>query len=367
MNEPNLSPRTISDKYRFVDASDAAALEAALKASLTGTSDTVSAYEARLAAVFRSKHALAVSSGGAALSVSLFAAGVQPGDEVILTPTSPLCTVYPILAAQAVPVFCDTQADNFGADLGSLEQLITPRTRAIIDIPMWGYPTPAEELQRLAKTRGIPLIFDLAHSHGTTFAGQPLSAYADLSCFSTHERKILSTGEGGFILSDDEAILGRCRSYTRFGNLNGQDFGLNYKLGALQAALGTARLESMSVQLELRSENARKIAAQIRHPAVREFRILPNSSPSYYFMLIESDLADTQRFIDHLDAHGIPSDIKRYGCRNLYEFPLLSAYRRDCPNASALLKRITTLPVHPGISDTDIAHMAEAINAYTGT
>lgn len=366
MPEIALSQRNVSDKYRFTEPSDVHALEAALKTSLTGTSDTVTAYEERLRQWFSSAHAIAVSSGGAALSVALFAAGVQPGDEVVLTPTCPLCTVYPVLGMQAVPVFCDTQPENFSVELTDLERVVTPRTKAIIDIPMWGYPTPAAALRDFASSRGIPLIFDLAHSHGTTYQGRHLSSYADLSCFSTHERKLVSTGEGGFILTDDAKLAERCRSYTRFGNLNGRDFGLNYKLGALAAGLGISRISVLGRQLELRRENARNLAGAIRHPAVREFSILSDSRPSYYFMLLTNDFAAPTGFVDYLDANGIPSDIKRYGCKNLYEFPLLASFRRECPQGAALLRRLTTIPVHPGVSEADIAYVAEVINAYRG-
>uniref|UniRef100_UPI00197ECBA6 DegT/DnrJ/EryC1/StrS family aminotransferase n=1 Tax=Pseudomonas viridiflava TaxID=33069 RepID=UPI00197ECBA6 len=111
------------------------------------------------------------------------------------------------------------------------------------------------ELHSLTQALGIKLILDLAHSHGTTLNGQPLSRFGDISCFSTHERKPLAAGEGGFILTDDVALAKRCRDYSRFGNLNGKDFGLNYKLAALPAALGGSRLASLSGQIEKRRAN----------------------------------------------------------------------------------------------------------------
>jgi DegT/DnrJ/EryC1/StrS aminotransferase family len=136
-------------------------------------------------------------------------------------------------------VFVDTRAHGFGADPASVRAALTPRTKAIIDIPMWGYHTEVDELHALTQAAGIKLVLDLTHSHGTTLHGRPLSHYdGDVSCFSTHERKPLATGEGGFILTGDDELAQRCRDYSRFGNLNGKDFGLNYKLAALPAALG---------------------------------------------------------------------------------------------------------------------------------
>jgi perosamine synthetase len=300
------------------------------------------------------------------LSVAMYAAGVRPGDEVLLTPTSPLCTVYPILAHQAVPVFCDTRRDNFGMDLGDLERAVTPRTRLIVDIPMWGYPSYAAELAKVARNHEIRTLFDLAHAHGAKQEGKHLSAHADLSCFSTHDRKILSTGEGGFILTNNADLADVCRSYSRFGNLNGKDLGLNYKLGALAAAIGSSRLRLLDGHLAARQRNAQRIASGIRNPRVKEFPVVPGGTPSYYFMLLSLGFRDNRAFIDYLDAHGIPSDIKRYGCKALYRSPLLERYARRCPNAEALLASITTIPVHPAMRAEQCDRIVSVINSYVG-
>lgn len=359
--------KVISDKYRPPYADDLAALSSALERGISGTSDTVETYEAALAAYFDSPYAIAVSSGGAAISVALAAVQVQAGDEVVLTPTCPLCTVYPIIAAGATPVFVDTSPDGFGIDLDDLERVVTKRTRAIIDIPMWGYPTPVDQLQARARALGIPLILDLAHSHGSTLHGRALSAYGDISCFSTHERKPLATGEGGFMLTADPVLAKRIRDYSRFGNLNGRDFGLNYKLGALPAALGTNRLPYLDQQLAKRRANAGRLLAQLDHPQVRESTLIEGGRTNYYFLNLRLSFGDNKKFIDYLDANGVPSDIKRYGCCCLYEFPALQQYRRDCANGAALLGSMTTIPVHPDLTDADMDHIAGLINAYRET
>ncbi|WP_205902195.1 DegT/DnrJ/EryC1/StrS family aminotransferase, partial [Pseudomonas viridiflava] len=177
----------VSDKYRPVYADDLLTMQQTLERPLSGTSDVVGEYESKLATWFDAQHAIAVSSGGAALSVAIYASGVGPGDDVLLTPSCPLCTIYPIIAAGANPIFVDTRSHGFGADPASIKARITPQTKAIIDIPMWGYPSEVDELHSLTQALGIKLILDLAHSHGTTLNGQPLSRFGDISCFSTHE------------------------------------------------------------------------------------------------------------------------------------------------------------------------------------
>lgn len=354
----------ISDKYRPMYPDDIESIGGALRGSLSGTSDTVAAYESALSNWFESQYAVAVSSGAAAISVALAAAGVKRGDEVLLTPTCPLCTVFPVISAGATPVFVDTRRRSFGMDPDDLMAVLNARTRAIIDIPMWGYPTEVDELSRMASDLKLPLILDLAHSHGSTLHGRPMSDYGDMSCFSTHERKLLATGEGGFILTKHRHLADRCRDYSRFGNLNGADFGLNYKLAALPAALGTTRLLQLEDQINVRRRNANYIVQRLTSAHVRERPIVAGGVPNYYFLNLELSFKDNARFIDYLDAKGVPSDIKRYGCRCLYEYPAVAEYKRECPNGTALLKHMTTIPVHPALKTEELDYMVNLINGY---
>jgi perosamine synthetase len=210
----------------------------------------------------------------------------------------------------------------------------------------------------------LPLILDLAHAHGAMLGRRHLSTYSDMACYSTHDRKILSTGEGGFVLTDDQAMTATLRSFIKFGHLNGRDFGLNFKLSGAQAALGTSRLVHLSELLATRRGNAQAIVAGLRHNGIWEMETPDGAVPSYYFMLLRFTLGDGPDFLDHLDRYGVPSDIKRYGCKPLYEFPALAAYGRPCPNATHLLNSVTTIPEHPGIAAADLAHMVAVINAY---
>ena len=354
----------LSDKFRDLDPTDVSAVTMALSDGLSGTSQTVQAYEAALQIWFESDHAVAVSSGGAAISVALFAAGVRPGDEVVLPPTAPLCTIFPIIAAHASPVFCDVRADGLGMDLEDLGRVLTPRTRAVIEVPMWGYPTALVDLQDFARDAGVRLILDLAHSHGSRLHGRHLSAFGDISCFSTHERKPLATGEGGFILTDDSELAQLGRSYSRFGDLDGVHFGLNYKLGGLQAALGRSRLARLADQIASRQDNARALLGRLINPRVAELQVPPGGEPNYYALLLKLGFRDNAAFLRHLDAHGVPSDLLRYGGKQLYQTPAAAAYARQCPNAEKLFASLTTVPVHPGISGPQLEHIAKVVNDY---
>ncbi|WP_163779997.1 DegT/DnrJ/EryC1/StrS family aminotransferase [Myxococcus vastator] len=353
---------SIPPSFHQRDASDATYLSAFLHRDLSGTGDVVLAYEAALRSWFGAAAAVSVSSGSAAVMVALGALGLRPGDEVVVPPTAPLCTVYPILAMGGVPVFCDTREDGFGLDLDDLESVVGPRTRAIIEVPMWGYPTPLIPLRAFADDLRLPLVLDLAHGHGIRLSGRPLWTYGHLATFSTHESKFLSTGEGGFILTDDADLAKAARRFSRRGGLNGRHLGLSLTLCGLQAALGLRRLRLLNEHLRVRGQNARHILKQLTQPQLQELPVTSGGEPNYYFLVLRHRGGSAHDLIEQLAAQGIPSDIRRYRCRPLYEFPILSAYRHPCENARRLLGSMTTIPVHPSLTTTELDRIAAAIN-----
>ncbi len=355
----------ISDKYLFSNPCDLESIKKTLEMKkLSGTSDIVDEYENKLTSFFKSKYAIAISSGSAALQTALFVLGIRQGDEVVIASTCPSMSVFPILYTGADLIFCDTDNDNFGFNMDSLERAITSKTKAVIDVPMWGYPTDVERLQRFLNPRNIPLILDLAQAHATKINNNYLSYYGDISCFSTHDRKILATGEGGFILTDNEDYHKKAKSFIQFGNMNGIDFGLNYKLGALQAALGLARIDHVPEQISIRRDNARYITDNINNPRVRPFRIVEGGQPNYYALLLSLSFDDNIKFIKFLDFNGIPSDIIRYDYKVLYRYPIFSKFERACLSSEKLVQNITTIPVHPGMNKNELDYIISTINGY---
>lgn len=354
----------ISDKYIFSDSGDAKVLKSVLdlKKGLSGTNDVVSQYENALANFFKSKFAIATSSGTAAIQVALFSLGVRSGDEVIISPTCPSMSVLPVIFAGAKPVFCDICKNNFGLDVNELKKVITAKTRAVIEVPMWGYPTRVDILKNFLNKKSIPLILDLAQAHGAMLNGKYLSDYGDVSCFSTHDRKILPTGEGGFILTNKGDIAKSSKGFTQFGNMDGKNFGLNYKLSALQSAIGLNRIKHINVQLEKRKRNALYVTSKINNGCIKEFDIVDGGAPNYYTLLLKFDAKNNQGMIKKMVDKGVPSDIIRYDYRVLYEYELFKKYGRKCRNAENLVKSITTIPVHPGLKKKELDYIINVIN-----
>ena len=340
---------------------DVDAVACALKNGLSGSGELIEAYEVALKAWFGAKHAIAVSSGSAAVMTALAATDVRVGQEVVMNPTAPLCTAYPVLAHGGTPVFCDTPPNNLGLDLDDLIRVVGRRTGAIIDAPMWGYPTHAEALRDLARELGKPLILDLAHGHGVRIADRHLWTYGDIACFSTHESKIISTGEGGFLLTDDARLADRARAFRQYGDLHGHRRGLNLKLGGLQAALGVARLARLSDDLAMRRSNAARLRGAISGPGLREFPVVASGEPNYFVLLVQKVDGAAAPLIDHMYSFGIPSDLRRYPCRPLYEFQLLRDQKRPTPQAAEVLASITTIPVHSDLGESELSTLEGAL------
>lgn len=343
-------------------------MHSALPKSLEGfyadeDNTAITAYESALKNYFGATYCLALSSGTASLLAALVAVGSTRGCQVVAPPTAPLCTAYPILSTGSTLAFGDIRPGNFGLDVNGLFRIAGNDTRAIVEVPMWGYATPAEALRDFAADRDIPLIFDLAHCAGTTLHGRPLSDYCDIACFSTQKHKIFSTGEGGFLLTNNEAYYQRALMYTRMGELNGRDFGLNFKISSAQAQAGIAALETISHNLRTRRNNSTRITSGITNPAVAEVEVIAGSEPSYQRLLLQSKKA-SRALAAHLVSRGIPSDMHKYGIKPLYDYPILQQLKTPCPNAEQMLSVTSTVPVHHAYREQDLAYIIDAINSF---
>ncbi|HEY2381086.1 MAG TPA: DegT/DnrJ/EryC1/StrS family aminotransferase [Terriglobia bacterium] len=330
---------------------------------LSGKGSLVTEYEMALRTCFHSPFAVGLSSGAAALTVALKTLGISEGDEVLLPATCPMCTVFPIQMTGARIRLCDIQENNFGLDLDDADGQIGPKTKAIIGVPMWGYPTPLRQLQNFARNRQIPLVLDLAHAHGSLFEGKHLSEYCDIACFSTHNIKVLSTGEGGFLLTPREDYFEKAVSYSRFGWLNGEDFGVNFKLGSVLAAVGLHRLGKLAENLAQRTRNARFICESLQNPNLFPLPVVEGGIPNYYHLILKVR-KDNRRLLDYMGRKEIPSDVLRYNVQPVYRYPILRNLERSCQRADRLLRTITTVPVHPGLSRDHLDYIVESLNAF---
>ncbi|QOC94615.1 DegT/DnrJ/EryC1/StrS family aminotransferase [Micromonospora craniellae] len=325
---------------------------------LSGGAQVLPLYERALAARFGAARAIAVNSGTSALHAALVAFDVRPGTEVLVPATAPLPTAMPILTCDATPVLVDTLPNSLALDPTDLQRKLTPRTRAVITLPLWGYPNDERAITGLLADAGIPVIEDAAQAHGTRIANQHAGTLGQVGCFSTHDRKLLSTGEGGFVLTNDHDLADRIDHYTHLGHLRG-GHGVNYKLAGPLAAIGLRRLARLDAQLAQRRRNVERILTAL--PAAGLLRELPygvQDKPNYYNLVLIATARQAE-IADAFHRAGLPPDSIRWRYQPLYHQPLFQPYATACPNAEHLATATIQLPVHPQLSEATVAWIAD--------
>jgi perosamine synthetase len=207
-------------------------------------------FEAACANRFGRRHAIAVTNGSAALDAAVAALGLGPGDEVIVPTFTIISCAAAVVRAGATPIFVDADPVTWCVDPALVEAAISPRTKAIMPVHIYGLPCDMDPLLALADRHGLAVIEDAAEAHGQTYKGRPCGSFGDISTLSFYANKHVTTGEGGMILTDDTTLAARCRSlrnlyFTAERRFVHEEIGWNLRMGSLQAALGIAQLERL--------------------------------------------------------------------------------------------------------------------------
>jgi len=284
---------------------------------------------------------------------------------VLVPATAPIATAMPILTCGATPVIVDTAPGSLALDPADVQAKLTPTTKAAISLPLWGYPTDDTATAALLATAGVPLIEDACQAHGTKLRDRYAGTAYRAGCFSTHDRKLLSTGEGGFVLTDDEDLAERIDRYTHLGHLKGQVHGVNYKLAGPLAAIGLRRLRGLGTALRSCRANATRLLASLPDDgALAELAYADLDTPNYYSLVLTTRPACVDSAAAFFTAAGLAPDSARFAYRPLYHRPVFAAYAADCPNAEALAAATLQLPVHPGMSRAALDWVADRIRVF---
>ncbi len=215
----------------------------------------VSQFEEKFAARVGRKYGIAVSNGSVALDAAVVALGIGAGDEVILPTFTIISCAAAIVRAGAIPVVVDSDPVTWNMDVNQIEDKITPRTKAIMVVHIYGLPVDMDPVLALAKKHGLKIIEDAAEMHGQTYKGRPCGSFGDLSTFSFYPNKHITTGEGGMIVTDDPALAEKCRSLRNLcfqakKRFIHEEIGWNFRFTNLQAALGLAQLETLEAHVQ---------------------------------------------------------------------------------------------------------------------
>ncbi|SRR5579864_488227 len=276
-------------------------------------------FEQAFARFHGARHGIAVTNGTAALEVTMAALGIGPGDEVIVPDFTFVATASAVLFANALPVLVDVLPDTYCVDPKLAKAAITPRTKAIVAVHMGGHPADLDALAELTKRKGIALIEDSAHAHASEWRGKRIGTFGVAGTFSFQASKLITAGEGGMIISNDDVFERNARSIHDCGRMPGEWFyshfiyGSNYRLSEWQGAVLMAQLGRLDAQTRKRHRNARVLDRELGKipgitPQKLDERCTRNGQYAYIFHVDKREFAgiSTERFIEAMNAEGVP-------------------------------------------------------------
>jgi perosamine synthetase len=337
------------------------------------TGGAVAAFEEAFAAWHGVKHCVATSSGTSAIHTVLAALDIGPGDEVIVPAHTFIASATPVLHQRATPVFADVEERTFCVSPASVAERTTERTKAIIAVHLNGHPVDLGSLQAIAEPRGIAVIEDAAQAHGALYKARKVGTIGRAGCFSFWEDKIITTGgEGGCVITDDDALAERMRRIRHHGEspVEGErayyhiELGYNYRMSSLHAATGLVQLNRLDEYLEARRRNAAYLTERLGEiDAIEAPYVGPDCVHSYYKYICRlppETGTDIDWFVRAVAAEGVPIS-RRYPTPLPKQPVFLGLETGICPTAERLAGELFTLLVHPTVAESDLADVVDAL------
>ena len=332
----------------------------------------IGAFEEAFAAFCGVKHAVAANNGTTALHLALVALDLQPGDEVIIPTVTYIATANAVRYCGGVPVLVDVCADTMNIDPLQIEKAISPRTRGIIPVHLYGHPADMEQVSAIAKKHGLWVVEDAAEAHGAEVNGKRVGSMSECATFSFFGNKIVTTGEGGMVTTNDDAIAARLRLFRGQGVDPKRRYwfpviGFNYRMTNIQAAIGLAQMETIEVSLRDRQEIARMYDEALG--PLKDLLVLPTTQAGmhhvywmYTVFLRSGGESRRDELMRALDDAGIETRPV------FYPMHVLPPYKEDkaYPVADEWAQRGLNLPTHQYLTRDDINRVASAISRALG-
>lgn len=355
---------------QVIDDADVAAVVNVLRGDWLTTGPTVVEFENKFAEFVGARHAVAVSSGTAALHLAMMAAGVGPGDEVIVPALTFVASANAARYVGATVVFADIDEHSFVIDTAEVARLVTPRTKAIVAVDYAGLPCDLRGLREIADAHGLSLIEDACHAPGAQFEGRIVGSIADFTAFSFHPVKHLTTGEGGMVTTQHESNDARLRTLRSHGiqtDFRGREaqgtweydqteLGYNYRISDINAALGITQLAKQEAWLKRRQDIADRYVELLEDLDEVATQVVPADRSNAWHLfpvrLLGDDVEDLRRSVfSRMRADGIGVNVH-------YKPVYLNTYYRElgyepgeCPRAEAVYSGLLSLPMWPGLTD----------------
>lgn len=368
---------------QWIEEQDIAAVEEVLRSDFLTCGPQVVKAERSLEEYTTAKHAMVVSNGTAALHCACLAAGIGPGDEVITTPLTFAASANCALYCGANPVFADVEQDTYNISPASIEAHITEKTKAVVAVDFTGQAVKIKEIREICDKHGLIFIEDAAHAIGTKYDGKPVGSLADMTCFSFHPVKTITSGEGGAIMTNDDQLYHKLVLAHTHGIEHDEEFmeeaphegpwyyeqvslGYNYRMTDFQAALLLSQLKKLEKFRTRRKEIVNRYNEAFEEmPEIIVQREIPESDTCRHLYIIRLDLdklaCSRRQFFDAMAAEGVQPQIHYVP---VYWFPYyrhLGYNKGLCSNVEEIYKGIMSIPLYPKMSDQDVDDVIHAV------
>lgn len=343
------------------------AVSAVMRTGMLAQGEAVTAFEREFADYCGSKHGIAVNSGTAALHAALASLGIGPGDEVIVPSFTFIATATSVSMTGARPIAVDIEPATFTIDPDAVAAAITPKTRAVIGVHLFGHPFDLTSVGDICRENGLFLVEDCAQAHGATWNGRRVGTFGDAGCFSFYPTKNMTTGEGGLVTTDDAELATRVRQFINHGQSNKYlhtRLGYNYRMTNIGGAIGRVQLSHLESMNRRRQENAAFLTAHLDAPGL----ITPSCRREalhvyhqYVIRLTGEFPLSREAFMEYLSKNGIGSAV--HYPMPVHMQPLYQGTEHPpCPVSTACADTVLSLPVHPRVTQDDCSHICEKIN-----
>lgn len=362
-----------------IEQDDIQAVEDVLKSDFLTTGPKIAEFEQTVADYVGAKYAVAISNGTSALHAACFAAGIGPGDEVITTPLTFAASANCVLYCGGTPVFADVDPKTYNIDPEDIRRKITDRTKAIIAVHLAGQPCDMDAIHSIAREHGLIVIEDGAHALGSVYKGKKVGSMSDMTTFSFHPVKPITTGEGGMIVTDNEdfykkMVLFRSHGITRDDSMMTRndgpwfyqqfDLGYNYRITDIQCALGCSQMKKLDRFLARRKE----IVARYNEAFADCDNIitpyqLSDTESGWHLYIVQVKNCDRRQVFENMREKGIGVNVHYIP---VYMHPYYQEHGYEnvhCANAEEIYSHIISLPLYPGLTSEQQDYVIDTLKS----
>ncbi|MFS2280100.1 DegT/DnrJ/EryC1/StrS family aminotransferase [Microbacterium sp. OR21] len=344
------------------------AVDRVMRSGMVAQGPEVAAFEAEFSEHFvPGRLSVAVNSGTAGLHLGLLAAGVGAGDEVIVPSFTFAATGNSVALTGGTPVFVDIEPETFTLDPAAVAAAITPQTKGILPVHLYGHPARMRELEKLAAERGVALYEDAAQAHGASLDGRPVGSFGEFAMFSLYPTKNMTSGEGGMVTTATAEIARRVKLLRNQGmerQYENEVIGFNARMTDIHAAIGRVQLTKVDAWTKTRQANAAFLDANLRGVVVPP---VAEGAVHVYHQYTIRVPEDRDGFVRALkDEHQVGSGVY-YPIPN-HRLPSLAPYAPglDLPETERAAREVVSLPVHPSLTQADLERIVTAVNTVAG-